>query len=143
MESKYAVELDEFGWYNYIMFYRRRSVFCRVWLNSKTFTHTDFLTHANHATNAKILTHATHAQLSWTHAVHTKISTHATHAKILWTHAKIWPTPLMHPRYPRHPRDLADLLQFHWHIYRYLNNFAIKEKTISDIPSHQTKTRFL
>ena len=29
-EIKYAVELDEFGWYNHIMFYRRRSVFCRV-----------------------------------------------------------------------------------------------------------------
>ena len=29
-EIKYAVELDEFGWYNYIMLYRRRSVFCGV-----------------------------------------------------------------------------------------------------------------
>ena len=39
------------------------------------------LTHANHATHAKIL---------WTHATDAKISTHAihiTHAKILWTHA--------------------------------------------------------
>ena len=55
-EITYASELDEFGWYNYIMFYRRRSVFCRLWLNSKTFTYTAFLTHANHATHAKIST---------------------------------------------------------------------------------------
>ena len=91
------------------MFYRRRSVYCRVWLNSKTFTHITFLTHANHATHAKISTHATHAKILWTHATHAKIArqnfmahaTHATHA----THAKIWPTP---PTNPRHPRDLAD-----------------------------------
>ena len=88
------------------MFYRRRSVYCRVWLNSKTFTHITFLTHANHATHAKISTHATHAKILWTHATHAKIArqnfmAHATHA----THAKIWPTP---PTNPRHPRDLAD-----------------------------------
>ena len=99
------------------MFYRRRSVFYRVWLNSKTFTHTAFLTNANHATYAKISTHATHAKILWTHATHAKISVHATHityAKILWTHAtqapgaQIWPTPPTHPRYPCHSRDLAD-----------------------------------
>ena len=72
------------------MFYRRRSVFCRLGLNSKTFTHTAFLTHANHATHAKISTHVTHAKILWTHATHTKISTpttYVTHAKMLWTHA--------------------------------------------------------
>ena len=63
-EIKYAVELDEFGWYNYITFYRRRSVFCRVWLNGKTFTHAHFLSHA---------------KIFWTHA------THATHASTLPT----------------------------------------------------------
>ena len=96
------------------MFYRRRSVFCRLWLNDKTFTHTAFLTHANHATHAKISTYVTHAKILWNHATHAKISTqaiHVTHAKILWTHAthatlaKIWPTL---PTNPRHPRDLAD-----------------------------------
>ena len=96
--STYDLELDEFGWYKYIMFHRRRSIFCRVWLNSKTFTHVAFFTHTNHATHAKIsthVTHVTHAKILWTH------STHA-------THAKIWPTPPTHPSYPRHPRDLAD-----------------------------------
>ena len=90
------------------MFYRRRSVYCRVLLNSKTFTHIAFLTHANHAINAKISTHATHAKILWTHATHAKILwTHVTHA----THAKIWPTPPTlptSPTNPRHPRDLAD-----------------------------------
>ena len=79
---------DEFGWCNYIMFYRRRSAFCRVWINSKTFTHAVFLTHANHATHVKML---------WTNATDAKISTYATrvtHAKILWT-----------TRYPLHPRQ--------------------------------------
>ena len=105
-----------------MMFYRRCSIFCRVWLNSKTFTHAVFLTHANHATHAKISTHATHAKMLWTHVTHPKIwihVTHVIHAKILWTtlptpttlkfdprtHAPILPTP---PTNPRHPRDLAD-----------------------------------
>ena len=112
-EIKYAVELDEFGWYNYTMYYRRGSVFCRVWLNSKTFTHAIFLTHGNHATHAKILTHATHVKILWTHDTH---ATHVTHAKMLWTHAthathaKVWPMP---PTLPRHPRDLADSFGYH------------------------------
>ena len=55
--------------YNYIMFYRRRSVFYTVWLNSKIFSHAAFLTYANYAT---------HAELLWTHAIHS-------------IHAKIWP----------------------------------------------------
>ena len=38
--------------------------FYRVWLNSKTFTHVVFLTHAIHAIQAKISTHATHAKIS-------------------------------------------------------------------------------
>ena len=103
--STYDLELDEFGWYKYIMFHRRRSIFCRVWLNSKTFTHAALLTHANHATHAKTWTHGTHAKILWTHA------TNVTHAKILWTnatHAKIWPTLSTLPTNPRHPRDLAD-----------------------------------
>ena len=93
------------------MFYRRRSVFCRVWLNSKTFNHAAFLTHANHAIHAKMSTHATHAKILWTHAKISTHSTHVTHAKILRTHAthathaKIWPTPRTHAR---HPRYLAD-----------------------------------
>ena len=33
---------DELGWCNYIMFYRRRSAFCTVWINSETFTHAVF-----------------------------------------------------------------------------------------------------
>ena len=47
----------------------------------------------------------------WTHDTRPKVSTlvtHAfflTHAKILWTHA---PTLSIDPRYPRHPRYLAD-----------------------------------
>ena len=77
------------------MFYGRHSVFCRLWLNSMTFTHTAFLTHTNHATQAKVSTHATHAKILWTHATHT---THATHAPTL-------PTP---PTNPRHSRNLAD-----------------------------------
>ena len=99
---------DELGWCNYIMFYRRRSAFCTVWINSETFTHAVFLTHANHV------------KMLWTHATDAKISTyatHVTHAKILWTtryplhprqnlsHATHEPT---HPRYPCHPHDLAD-----------------------------------
>ena len=81
-----------------------------LWFNSKTFTHTAFLTHANYAAHAKISTHGTHAKILWTHATH---ATLVTHAKILWTHAthttyaKIWPTPLMHPRYPAHPGTQA------------------------------------
>ena len=66
-QSKYAVELDEFSWYNYIIFYRRRTVFCRLWLNSKTFTYTAFLIHANQATHAEISTYVTHDKLLWTH----------------------------------------------------------------------------
>ena len=98
---KYAVELNEFSWCYYIMFYGRHSVIW-VWLNSKTFPHASFLTHA------KVSTHATHAKILWAHATDTKISTDATyvtHAKVLWTynthatHEKIWPTPPTHLRY--------------------------------------------
>ena len=98
------------------MFYRRYSIFCRVWLNSKTFIHAAFLAYVNHATHAKILTQATHAKIS-THA------TYVTHAKILWTHAthathaKIWPMPPTHSRYPWHPRDLADSLDYNIMLY--------------------------
>ena len=99
------------------MFYRTRSVFCRVWLNNETITNATFLTHTNHVTHAKLSTHATQAKILWTHATHAKISIHATHvnyAKMLWTHAahathaKVLPTPPTHPRYTHHPRDLAD-----------------------------------
>ena len=76
------------------------------------------MTHANHATHAKISTHATHAKILWIHATHAKISNdaaHVTHAKVLWTHAthtKIWPmhtlpTP---PMKQHHPRNLAGSL---------------------------------
>ena len=75
------------------MFHRRRSVFCRVWLNSKTFTRAPFLTHA------KIL---------WNHGTHAKISTHATTSPTSKFYRPTPPTPPTHPRYPRHPRDLAD-----------------------------------
>ena len=104
------------------MFYRRCSVFGRVWLNSKAFTHAVFLTHANHATHAKISTHATLAKILWTNATHAKILihvTHFTHTKILWTtlptpttlkfdprtQATILPTS---PTNTRHPCDLAN-----------------------------------
>ena len=113
------------------MFYRRRSVFFRVWLNSKTFNHAAFLTHANHAIHAKMSTHATHAKILWTHA---KISTHATHAKILRTHAthathaKIWPTPRTHARHPRYLADSSGS----WHrcfavnIAKFLEHFFME-----------------
>ena len=87
------------------MFYRRRSVFCRLCLNSKTFTHTAFLTHTNHATHAKISTHVTHAKILWTHATHTKISTPTTTSPTPKCYGPTLPTP---PTHPRHPCDLAD-----------------------------------
>ena len=88
------------------------------------------MTHANYAAHAKISTHGTHAKILWTHATH---ATLVTHAKILWTHAthttyaKIWPTPLTHPRYPAHPRNLADSSVELYNILSYsrffFNNF--------------------
>ena len=81
------------------MFYRRRSVFYRVWLNSKT--HAIFLPHFNFLTHA---TSATHAKILRTQVTHVKISTHATqdtHAKILWTNATHPTHANVDPRDPR------------------------------------------
>ena len=58
------------------------------------------------------------AKILWTHATHAKIPTHATHAiflthtKILWAHATHVTHESTYPRYPHHPRYLADSLQY-------------------------------
>ena len=104
------------------MFYRRCSVFCRVWLNSKTFTHAAFLTHANHPTHPKILTHTTHAKILWTYTTHA-------------THAKIWPMPPTHPRtHAKHgtheptPTMLFSRLKFQIHAAGFVRLLYLVEK---------------
>ena len=90
-QSKYAVEVDELGWCNYMMFYRRRCVFYRVWLSSKTFINAAFLTHAKNFDPRyprKIFMDSCYPRYPCQNL------THATHA----------------PRNPRHPRYLADSL---------------------------------
>ena len=77
------------------MFYRRHLPILPIWPTPTIATH------------AKISTHAIYAKILWTHATH---ATHVTHAKILWTHATHTTHAPTHPRYPRHPRNLADSL---------------------------------
>ena len=56
-----------------MIFYRRHSVFYRVWLNSKIF-------------KLNTMPFFWPTPFFFTHAHHTKISTHTTHSKILLTH---------------------------------------------------------
>ena len=124
------------------MLYRRCSIFCRVWLNSKTFTHAVFLTHANHATHAKISTHATHAKMLWTHVTHPKIwihVTHVIHAKILWT---ILPTPTTlkfdprthAPILPTPPTRFSRLSLRQIGNFFIINNWQLVQKDLSHFP---------
>ena len=95
------------------MFYRRRSVFCRLWLNSDTITHPAFLTHANHANHVTRpnFDPRSHAKILWTHSTHTKISTYATHANNLRTHGTHATHSPKLPKHPRHPRDFNMVLK--------------------------------
>ena len=83
------------------MFYRRRSVFCILWLNSKTLTHTAFLTHAKHANP------------------HQNFDPRYPRQNFMDPRLPLPPTLKFYPHHPRtqaihatanphHPRDLAD-----------------------------------